>query len=154
MVFSEEDKAIIKNDFEEKGFTAYKIWKEHKYKGWVLSSVQRLLNRYKENGTMKRKEGSGRPVTATTDGNADIVENLICSQEESPGTHKSPHDIARHIGICRTSIRRLIKRKNFRQFKRVKTSQINNGTKNRRRTRTGDLASRFKRNARLIEKCA
>ena len=57
MVFSNEDKAIIKNDLEEKGYTAYKIWKEHQSKGWVLSSVQQLVKRFKTSGTMERKSG-------------------------------------------------------------------------------------------------
>ena len=43
MVFSNEDKTIIKNCYKEKGWTAYRICKEHKSKEWVLSSVQRLL---------------------------------------------------------------------------------------------------------------
>ena len=41
-VFSEKDKAIIENDFEERGWSAYTICKEHAGKGWVLSSVKRL----------------------------------------------------------------------------------------------------------------
>ena len=32
--FSDEDKAIIKNDFLEKGWCAYTIWKEHAQKKW------------------------------------------------------------------------------------------------------------------------
>ena len=41
MVFSSEDKGTIKNDYEKKGWTAYRISKEHELKKWVLSSVQR-----------------------------------------------------------------------------------------------------------------
>jgi len=51
-------------NYEEKGWTAYKICKEHLTKEWVLRSVQRLQNKYKETGTMERKAGSGRPMTA------------------------------------------------------------------------------------------
>ena len=108
MVFSFEDKAVIKNDLEEKGWTAYQIWKDHKAKGWHLRSVQRLVSRLKYTGTLARKEGSGRPVTATTEENGDLVEQLICSQEE-PGTHKSPQEIAPLIGISRSSVKRLVK---------------------------------------------
>ena len=59
MVFSSEDKAIIKNDYEEKGWTAYRIRKQHESKKWVLCSVQGLLKRFKEGESMKRRTGSG-----------------------------------------------------------------------------------------------
>ena len=109
MVFSSDDKAVIKNDHEEKGWNAYKIWKEHQSKGWVLSSVQRLVKKIKITGTTERKRGSGRPITATKKENEDIVETLICSQEE-PGTHKSPREIASMIGVSRSSVKRMVKR--------------------------------------------
>ena len=73
MVFSFEEKAVIKNDFLEKGWTAYRICKEHPTKGWNKVSVQRLLKRFKETGTMDRKKGSGCPRTATSDENADEI---------------------------------------------------------------------------------
>ena len=56
MVFSSDDKAVIKNDFEEKGWTAYRIWKEHPTRGWILRSVQRLVNRFKVTGTMSKNK--------------------------------------------------------------------------------------------------
>ena len=77
MVFSSEDKTIIKNDYEEKGWTAYRVCKEHESKKWVLSFVQRLLKRFKEDGSMKRRTGSGRPITVKTDENAELVEERI-----------------------------------------------------------------------------
>ena len=80
MVFSEEDKAVIKNDHEEKGWNAYRIWKEHPSKGWVESSVRRLIRKFEETGTMQRRKGSGRQRSATTDQNIDEVEEMICSQ--------------------------------------------------------------------------
>ena len=78
-MFSEEDKAIIKNDFEEKGWTPYCIWREHPNKEWDQRSVKRLVTRYQETGTMARKKGSGRPVTVTTEENSEKVEEMICS---------------------------------------------------------------------------
>ena len=83
MVFSSEDKAVIKNDFEEKGWTAYKIWKEHPTKKWVLRSVQRLVNKIREIGTFERRPGSGRPIAATTEENGDIVEMLMSCEEST-----------------------------------------------------------------------
>ena len=90
MIFSSEDKAVIKNDFEEKGWKGYKIWKQHPTKKWALSFKQRLVRKIKETGTIERRPGSGRPVTATTEQNGDLVEEMICSQEDAPGTHKRP----------------------------------------------------------------
>ena len=116
MVFSNEEKAVIKNDFNEKQWSAYRICKEHPTKNWNKVSVQRLLNRFKENGSMDRKSGSGRPRTATTAENEEIVEDLICSQEESPGSHMSPREIEKHTGISRSSMRRMVKRKDIERI--------------------------------------
>ena len=93
MVLSSEDKVVIKNDFEEKGWTAYKIWKQHPTKKWALSSIQRLVKKIKETGTIERRPGSGRPITATTEENGDLVEEMICSQDDAPGTYHLLHEI-------------------------------------------------------------
>ena len=154
MVFSSEDKAIIKNDYEEKGWTAFRIFKEHESKKWVLSSVQHLLKRFKEDGSMKRRTGSGRPITVTTDENAELVEELICSQEDFPVAHKSPREIARNVDINRSSARRFVKRRKINQYKRMEIAHMNNGTRERRAIRSGNLAERFDRNPRLVEKFA
>ena len=47
MVFSSEEKAVIKNDFTEKEWSAFRTCKEHPTKKWNKISVQRLLNRFK-----------------------------------------------------------------------------------------------------------
>ena len=82
MVFSSKDKAIIKNEYKEQGWTAYRICKKHESKKRVLSSVQRVLKRFKKDGSMKRKNGSGLPITVKTDKNAELVEEQVCSQED------------------------------------------------------------------------
>ena len=110
MVFSDNDKAVIKNDYVENGWSAYPTCKEHLTKKWYKGSVQRLINRFKENGTMKRRPSSGRPRPAITPENEEIVEQLIWSQEESPGTHMSPRAIERNTGIKRSSIVRMVKK--------------------------------------------
>ena len=152
MVFSNEEKAIIINNFEEWGWSAYRIVKEHHKKNWDKRSVQRLINRYKESGTVERKTGSGRPKTATTVENGELVEELISSQESEPGSHSSPRGIAQQIGISHSSVRRLIKKKGFRQFKRLKTPRMSTGTRERRSTRAAALAEKFERYPRMIEK--
>ena len=117
-VFSKEDKIIIKNDYEEKGWSAYKIWKDHSLKNWTYTSVKRLLKRFKDSGIINRKEGSGRPRSVTTEKNTDLIEELICPQKEAPRTRLGPRKIAEQTGISRLSIRRLIKKETFVNSKR------------------------------------
>ena len=103
---------------------------------------------------MKRRTGSGRPITVTTDENAELVEELICSQEDFPVAHKSPREIARNVDINRSSARRFVKRRKINQYKRMEIAHMNNGTRERRAIRSGNLAERFDRNPRLVEKFA
>ena len=147
MVFSDEDKAIIKNDYEEKGWSAYRIWKEHPAKGWVESSVRRLIRKFEATGSMDRRSGSGRPRTATTEENAEVVEELISSQEE-PGTHTHPRTIAEELDISHTSVRRIIDEHGYNQFK---TPSSNEGTRARRLNRSEALVEDFT-NPRKIER--
>ena len=81
MVFSQEDKAVIKNDFLEKNWSAYQICKEHLTKKWNKVSIQRLLKRFHEHGSMDRRPGSGRPRTAMTEENEAMIEDPICLKE-------------------------------------------------------------------------
>ena len=46
MVFSKEDKIIIENNYEEKGRSVYKIWKDHSLTNWAYTSVKRLLKHF------------------------------------------------------------------------------------------------------------
>ena len=103
------------------------FWKDHSSKNWTQTSVKRLLKRFKDSSTMNRKEGSGQPMSVTIEENTELIEELICSQEEAPHTHLAPRQIAEQTGVSRSSIRRMIKEINFRQFKRVKTPKMNDG---------------------------
>ena len=51
---------------------------------------------------MKRRTGSGRPITVTTNENSELVYELICSQKIFPGNHRRPGEIARNVGISRS----------------------------------------------------
>ena len=111
--------------YEEKSRRPYWICKEHKSKEWILSSVQRLLKRFKENESMKKRTGSDWPIDVTTDENIGLVEELISSQEEFEGIYKSSCEIARNAYINRSSVRRLVKRRKINRFKRMKIPQMN-----------------------------
>ena len=151
MVFSEEDKAIIKH-YCLKGKKAYSIWKDNPEKGWHKKSVQRLVNRFNKYGKMDRQKGSGRPVSVATKENEEAIEKLICSQEDEPGTHLSLRNIAKHLEISHTSVRNIIEKKGINQFKRVRTPQMNEGTRKRRVERADGLFEKFKTNPRMIER--
>ena len=94
MVFSDDDKAVIKNDYVEKGW----------------------------------------------------------SQEESPGTHMPPSNIERKTGLKISSIVRMVKKNVWKQYKRIKTPRMSEGTKKQQTERAGALAERFS-NKRSAEKC-
>ena len=152
MVFSKEDNVIIQNDYEEKGRSAYKIWRDRSSKNWSYTSVKRLLKRFKDSGILNRKEDSNRPGSVITEENTNLIENLICSQEEAPHTHLEPRKIVEQTGISRSSIRRMINRRRLYQFKRVKTPKMNDGCRNRRYARVIALAKKFERNTSITEK--
>ena len=127
-MFSKED-IIIENNYEGKW------WKDHSSKNWTYTSVKRLLKSFKDSGSMNRKERSGRPRSVSTEENTDLIKELICSQEDAPHTHLAPRKITEQTGISRLSIRRTIKRRNFRQLKWLKTLEMNDGCLNRRYAR-------------------
>ena len=151
LVFSNKDKIIIKNDYEEKWWSAYKIWKEHSSKNWNYIFVKRLLKRFKDSSTMNKKEGSGQSMSVTTEENNNLIEELICSQEEASHSHLAPRTISEQVGISCSSIRRMAKKRNFPQLERVKTPEMNDGCRNRRYAHVIALAEKLERNARMIE---
>ena len=130
MVFSVEEKIIIKNYLDEFGLSAYEIWKLHEEtKGWKYRSIKRLVNRYKEYGSMDRRKGAGRPRTVNTEENAELVEELICSQEDEPHTHLTPRQIESTEDISRSSVVRIVNEQGIDNFKRNKTTAISEGTR-------------------------
>ena len=125
MVLTDKKKAIIENDFNEKGWNVYEIWKEHPSVECPRMTVHIIIKKIKETGSTERRKGSGRPVTATTEENASIFEELVCSQENEPGTHNSIRKIAPRISFSKSSVHRLVKKKNLHCYKRLKTPQMN-----------------------------
>jgi len=69
-----------------------------------------LLTKSKDTGTTSRQlqAGSGRPRTARTLENVDVVDDMICSQEDAPGTHRTVRQISRETGIPKSSVVRII----------------------------------------------
>ena len=73
MVFSNEEKAVIKNNCFERWWSAYKICKEHPTKHWNRGSVYKHLKRFQEDNSMDRRAGSGRQRKITTEENENFI---------------------------------------------------------------------------------
>ena len=141
MGLTDKQKAVIENDFNEKDWNAYKIWKEHPRFECSGMTVHNLIKKIKETGSTERRKGSDRPVTAITEENASIFKELVCSQEDEPGTYNSIRQIAPRISISKSSIHRLVRKKNLHCYKRLKTPQMNSACHKRRAERAGKLLS-------------
>jgi len=60
-----------------------------------MNMVQAICTRVDETGSVDvRKPGSGQPKTVRTSENIKNVGEMICSQENQPGTSKSTRKIA------------------------------------------------------------
>jgi hypothetical protein len=108
MSFTKEDKILIKVLRKEKFYGAKMLMKEFPNKGWCLSSVSKLLKKIDQTGTVDRKSGSGKKRTSRTTEHVDAVEELVQSQENAPGTHRTVRQIAKEIGIPKTSVHEII----------------------------------------------
>jgi len=80
------------------------ICKEFSNKKWAVSSVGDLRKTDTTNW-ISRKAGSGRPRTVRTEQNIERVAELICSQEDNPGSSRCLRDIEKLTGISRSSVR-------------------------------------------------
>ena len=118
MVLTNKQKAVIENDFNEKGWSTYKIWKKHPSFKFSRMVVHNLIKKIKETGSTEHRKGSGQSVTTTTEENASIFEELVSSQEDAPGTHNSIRQS--HLGY-QSSVHRLVKKKNLHCCKRKNT---------------------------------
>jgi len=63
MVFSEEDKILIKNLYVYKGYSSRQLIGEFPEKGWKLKSLNYLLKKLRETDSTDQKPGSSRPHT-------------------------------------------------------------------------------------------
>ena len=107
-------KAVIKNDFFERRWNAYKSSNQHSTKVWNRVSVYRLLKRFQEDNSLDRRAGSGRQRTITTEEKTTLFENLICSQEDNSGSHMSQREVEKKTVISHTSVRRMMKKRGIK----------------------------------------
>ena len=62
-MFSNDDLAVTKISFEEKGWRGKRIVQEYPRKNWSRQSINRVINKLIETGSVARKPGSGRLTT-------------------------------------------------------------------------------------------
>ena len=77
MVFSEEDKNLVKFYRITRNLRARKIIKLFSEKHWTLSGVRYLIDKIDKTGSFARRIGSGRPRSGRTPAIVDKVEELI-----------------------------------------------------------------------------
>jgi len=67
-------------------------------KSWTKRSVNKLLKKLWDTGTVDRRPVSCRPRSARTEENAETVNDLVLSQEDKLQTHKTVREISRETG--------------------------------------------------------
>ena len=88
MTLSSEVKVLIKAIFEQHTWSAQSMCNAYPKKGWVKSTVHRLIQKIQAGGGIERKPGSGHQRSKNTLQNNEEVITRSFSQDE-PGTHES-----------------------------------------------------------------
>jgi len=106
---SYEDKMRIQT-LHEQGLGAKAIGSRYPAKQWSLNTLKTTCRHITKTGSaVTRQSGSGRPKSARTAQNTAAVGDMICSQEDQPGTSKSSRQIAETLGISDRSVRPIAK---------------------------------------------
>ena len=108
MGLTKEDRVVIKNLYSLKGYGAKKLMKEFPTKG-SKTTLNDFLKQLRDTGLAERKAGSGRPRTARTDENINVVDEIVLSQEGAPQSHHTTRQISRETGIHWSSVSCIIR---------------------------------------------
>ena len=140
-VLTYDEKIIIRYIRRKYGYGAKRIIADHPEYDWKLCTIKDLLKKIDDTGGIERKEGSGRPRSARTEENIEMVDELICSQEEKPGTHMTPASIAMHLGdVSESSVRRMVKKDlKLRPLKKIKCQALTEINREKRVERCSKL---------------
>jgi len=79
MVFSSEDKILIKDLVLLKGYSSHRLIKEVLQKGWNKNDLDVLLRKIWATAGVDRKPGSGQPRSVRIPDNINIVHDLVLS---------------------------------------------------------------------------
>ena len=144
MPFSTEEKHLIKVLRQEKHYSSRKLLKEFPHRGWSRGGLDKLLRKIDELSTVERITGSGRPQSARTDENIEIVAELVQSQEDRPQTHRTVRQIARDTNISRASVHNIIKMDlNLKCLKKQRAHELTTASKIARLERSKHLLRKY-----------
>ena len=144
MVFSYEHKVIIQYLRRKYQYGARKIVADHPEFDWNEHGVKTLIKKIDETGEITRKEGSGRPRTARTEENLEMVEEMILSQEDQPGTHQTPAEIAAELGIHRKQVQQMIDEDlQLKPLRKHKAQSLSDEDMEKRDTRSKRLLKKY-----------
>jgi len=108
MVFSEEDKHVIKFFRQKKHYEAKGFLKEFPHKS-RYRRLDKIIRKLDCTGTLKRLPGSGRPHTAQTVEKIEEAKTLALSQENLLQAHCTQRQNAQDVGITQRSVNRIVK---------------------------------------------
>ena len=115
MPFTKEDKILIKNLFELKGYSAKQLVTEFPSKGWNVFSIHKLLRKLRVTGSVDRRPDSG----------IGLVDELVLSQQDKPQSHRTVGEISRETGIHRSSVNRIVhKDLHLKCFKKRRAQEL------------------------------
>ena len=144
MAFSKKDRILIQELRENKGYGAKQLLKEFPTKPWSLSGLKRLLKNITETGSSDKKMSSGRPRLWSTADNIKTVEELVQSQENNPGTHRTLRQIARETGMAATTVHRIVhKDLQLKCIKKRRVQELTAANKLARLIRSKQLLRKF-----------
>jgi len=144
MVFTAEDKILIKNLALLKHYASRRLIKEFPNKGWKKNGLDKLLRKIRATDSVDRKPGSGRPRSMRTEEKIDAVHDLVLSQEDSPQTHRSTRQISRETGISQRTVVRIIHEDlKLKCLKKRRAQQLTNNNKDSRLDRCKKLLRKF-----------
>ena len=86
-------------------YGATRIANDHPEYEWNVHGVKELLKKIDETGSISREEASRRLKTVHTEESIELVEEIILSQEDQPGTYSTTAEIARQLKTdCRSGM--------------------------------------------------
>jgi transposase len=144
MVFTKDDRILIRELRENKGWGAKRLIKEFPLKPWSLRSLNRILKQINETGSADRKKRTVAHPRSRTAENVESVEQLVLSQESNPGTHRTLREISRETGLSTTTVHRIVHRDlKLKCLKKRRAQELTTANKLTRLSRSKRLLRKY-----------